>query len=413
MTYSTDGRLARAPSAPCPLRTWRIASAAVSRQPGADAAARCTQVAHAEESRVVVIDSETGNEMLSVEGSDPENRNVQGIHLSPSGAYLVTCTRWVVARAELPQEWAVRVGGGAARAESVLGRNLLVWHVRSGRLVAALAADWPYNPDRWPYLHFAPGESLACRVMAAGIETVLFPTHGAGEAVTHVHPVRRAAALSMAPRRSPPIGGAGHMTVRPDRPPPTADPHPPQIPTHRRPAQACGFRAGAARGGRGRRGAEGGAWQVWVDEEGKEKVLLFKVLEVTRPPRDLSGPPPPPSPGAHPRPRLTAPLPLAGRRARAAEAAAGGEHCRERRRGDPLGVRRLRVPHAHHRALRRQQCRRPPARRARACARGTLALVGNGLPVSGIFKTIFVGSTMWSNTPQSRHQSDPPSPRAA
>jgi len=35
---------------------------------------------------------------------------------------------------------------------------------------------------------------------------------------------------------------------------------------------------------------------VWVDEEGKEKVLLFRVLEVTRAPRDLSGPPPPPAP---------------------------------------------------------------------------------------------------------------------
>jgi len=33
-----------------------------------------------------------------------------------------------------------------------------------------------------------------------------------------------------------------------------------------------------------------------VDEEGKEKVLLFRVLEVTRAPRDLSGPPPPPAP---------------------------------------------------------------------------------------------------------------------
>lgn len=106
-----------------------------------------------------VLDAASAEQLLVIKG--PADDMVQGAALSPKGTYLITCSRWSPGRKEKSKVWTHETQTGSSTTE--VEGNLQVWHVKTGELIADWEASWPFDPNHWPYLQWAPDESLMAR----------------------------------------------------------------------------------------------------------------------------------------------------------------------------------------------------------------------------------------------------------
>jgi hypothetical protein len=119
---------------------------------------------------VSIIDTSSGQEVLSVQGHSPED-TIQGVAFSPAGTYLVVCSRFRLPHADTsPSVWKVKShdadGNLAQEADVATGKdgearnNLVMWHVGSGRVSGAWSTHIHWDPDRWPYVQWQADEML-------------------------------------------------------------------------------------------------------------------------------------------------------------------------------------------------------------------------------------------------------------